>query len=231
MFGYLIWHGEGRPRAALERRVIGGAWFWVLEARGAQRRLGRRVQRGLQTMADHGVRRWVVDPGWPEIWREGLPEVDEQGLRCALLPQFLDYLSGHGLGSDGDTAEILAPWADRPVWEAARMLGRRYRYLRLRMEGASALLEDLWRRYGISAGGGGGPAALQICFGESDGQAPALLLGPGCGRKQRAEYALPETAADGLAPYPVTPQLVAALWECGVLKTGEIRLKSLDFHA
>ena len=37
--------------------------------------------------------------------------------------------------------------------------------------------------------------------------------------------------AEDLKPYAVTAQLVAALWECGAVKTEEIRVKSLDFHA
>ena len=231
MLGYLIWHGEGRPRAVLERRLIGGAWFLVLEAWGSQRRLSRRVKRGLQAMAEHGIRRWIMDPEWPKIWRDGLPQVDEQALRRALLPRLLDWLAEHeGLYLGGAAVELSAPWADQPVWEAARVISRRCRYLRLRMENADALRDDLWRRYGIAAGGEG-TAALQVCFGEPVGDAPALLLGPGCGQRQKAEYAVPETVAEKLATYPVTSQLVAALWECGVLKTGEIRPKSLDFHA
>lgn len=231
MLGYLIWHGEGRPRAILERRAIGGAFFWVLEAWGRERRLNRRIRRSLAELASRGVRCCVIPPEWPAAWREGLAEVDEQGLRQALFPHMLDRLAEQGrISLSGATVELSAPWADRPVWEAARVLSRRCRYLRLRMEGAEALRHDLWRRYGIAAGGEG-PAALQVCFGEPAGAAPALLLGPGCGLRQKAVYTLPEAVSAGVAPYPVTAELVAALWICGAVKTEEIRMQSLDFPA
>ena len=232
MFGYLIWRGEGRPRAVLEQRTIGGANFCVLEARGTGRRAARRVLRALGEMADWGVRRYVIEPEWPEAWGEDLAQVEEDTLRQALFSRLLDWLSAQGrLSLDGAAVELSAPWASRAVWEAARILSRRCRYLRLRMEGAEALREDLWRRYGIAAGGGEGPAALQVCFGVPAGDAPALLLGPGCGRAQRAEYTAAERVTAGLGPYPLTPQLLAALWQCGAVKTEEIRLSSLDFPA
>ena len=230
MLGYLIWHGAGRPRATPERRAIGGAPFLVLEARGGERRVRRRVRRAVAEMAADGVRRFVLDPTWPAAWREGLPQGEEQELRRALLPKLLDWLSEHEeLHLGGATVEISAPRADRPVWEAARLLSRRCRYLRLRMDGADELSRDLWRRYGISAGEGGGRAALEICFGQPAGDGPALLLGPGCGERQRADYLLPEPLAERVRPYSLTPQLTAALWMCGAVKTEEIRVNSLYF--
>lgn len=232
MLGYLIWHGEERPRVVLERRAIGGVRFCVLEVWGRERRVSRRVRCALGEMTDRGVRRCIIPSEWPAAWRGGLTELDEQGLRQALFPHMLDWLSEQGgLSLGGATVELSALWADRPVWEAARVLSRRCRYLRLRMDGADALREELWRRCGIAAGGGQSPPALQVCFGEPVGDAPALLLGSDCGLRQEAAYELPEAIATGLAPYPVTPQLVAALWTCGAVKTEEIRLKSLDFHA
>jgi hypothetical protein len=232
MLGYLIWRGAGRPRVVRERRAIGGVWFQVLEVRGRGRRIVRRVRRAVEEMRADGVRRCVAEPDWPAEWGEGLQPVGEERLRCAILPQLLDWLAEQkGLHLSGATVELTAPWADKPVREAARLLSRRCRYLRLDMDGADALREELWRRYGIAAGSAGSPASLQICFGEPTGDAPALLLGPGCGQLQRVEYTIPEALTEDLNPYPVTPQLVAALWECGAVKTEEIRLKSLDFHA
>ena len=231
MLGYVMWHEGGRPRVLVERRIIGGAAFCVLEAWGRQRRLSRRVHRALRELEMQGIRRYVVDPSWPDVWREGLAEVEEDGLRQALFPRLLDWLTQQGrLSLDGATVELSAHWADGAVWEAARILCRRCRYLRLRVEGSGPLREELWRRYGVAAGGER-PATLQVCFGEAAEGPPALLLGPGCGRRQKAVYALPEAIAAGLEDYPVTPQLAAALWMCGAVKTEEIRLQSLDFPA
>lgn len=232
MLGYLIWRGEGRPRVTLERRTVGGVWFQVLEARGGGRRIVRRVRRAVEEMRANGVRRCVAEPDWPAEWGEGLQPVGEERLRCAILPQLLDWLAEQkGISLCKAAVDLCAPWADGPVWEAARILSGRCRYLRLDMDGADALREELWRRYGIAAGSAGSPASLQICFGEPTGDAPALLLGPGCGQLQKADLAIPRALTEDLNPYPVTPQLVAALWECGAVKTEEIRLKSLDFHA
>ncbi len=230
MFGYLIWHGEGKTRAVLERRAIGGAWFLVLEVWGDQRRLSRRVRRGLRAMEDRGVRRWVMDPAWPEKWRTDVAEVDECALRRALLPRLLDCLIREGLQLDGAAVELTASRADEAVRHAAAVLSRRCRYLRLRMDGAAELEAELLRRYGI-ASGGAAPVALEICFDRPVSGAPVLLLGAGCGKAQKAVYAIPGRVTEGLRPYALTPQLVAALWECGAVKTGDIRLKSLDFHA
>ncbi len=232
MFGYLIWHGAGRPRVTLERRRIGGVYFQVLEAQGGQRRIRRRVRHAVGEMAARGVRRCVFDPSWPAAWRGDLGEIGEQDLRRALLPHTLDWLSEEkGLRLGGAAVELSAPWADRPVWEAACLLSRRCRYLRLSMDGANELRQELWRRYGISAGGGEGRAALTICFGDPVGDGPRLLLGPACGQQQPAVYQLPPALTADLAPYPVTTSLVAALWQGGGVKTGDIRVKSLDFHA
>lgn len=232
MLGYLVWHGEGRPRVKWERRSIGGATFCVMEVWGRERRVARRVHRALTELTERGVRRWIIPPGWPDVWRDDLREVEEDGLRQALFPQILDWLSAQGRLSLGRaTVELSAPWADGAVWEAARILSRRCRYLRLRVEGDAALRQDLWRRYGIAVVGEESPASLQVCFGQSAAGVPALLLGPGCGRRQRAEYDLPEAVSMAMGPYPLTPQMVAALWQCGAVKTEDVRLKSLDFPA
>ena len=232
MLGYLIWHGAGRPRVTWERRPIGGVTFCVLEAWGGERRINRRIRRTLGELTDRGVRRWIISPEWPDVWREGLVEVEEDGLRQALFPQMLDWLSAQGrLSLGGATVELSAPWADGAVWETARILGRRCRYLRLRVEGDAALRQDLWRRYGIAVVGEESPASLQVCFGRSAEGVPALFLGSGCGRRQRAEYDLPEAVSMAMGPYPLTSQLAAALWQCGAVKTEDVRLKSLDFPA
>ena len=69
MLGYLIWREEGRPAVLLGRRMIGGASFLVLEAKGRERLLRRRVDRAVAEMIRRGVRRWVVPENWPPAWR------------------------------------------------------------------------------------------------------------------------------------------------------------------
>lgn len=229
MLGYLIWQEEGRPAVTLERRTIGGAVFLVLDARGRERRLRRRIDRAVEEMARRGVRRWVVPENWPEAWRRSVAPVPVYPLRRALLSQMLDCLCARqSLDLRNETALLSAPRADEPVRRAAELLSRRCRYLVLQMEGAEGLYQDLWRRFGLSPGmGQGGKPRLQVSFGEPLEGIPALLLGPDCQQRQTVIYGL---TACPEAPFP-GEQTAAALWSAGALSPEEIRVRAVEFHA
>ena len=226
MFGYVRCRPDGRAGVTLERTCVGGADFFVLTAAGKSRRAGRRVRRAVEEMRSRGVRRWVAEPGWPEEWSAGLTPVGEQGLRRALLePVTAAVCRARGLELSGASVLLSAPRADADVLRAAALLAARCRRLRLDVPGGEELERWLLLRWGLSAGGTERPA-LQVCFGACLPGIPAVLLGPECERRQRLRYRLPRERERTLRPYALTPQLVAALWEAGVLPPEEIRVEA-----
>ena len=226
MFGYLTWVRSGRPGVALERLQLGGAPFLALEVRGESRRLRRRVLRAVAQMERVGVRRCVMPPDWPAAWRGGLRPVEETRLRQALLPQLLNcFCAQRGLVLEQATTMLCAPRPDSAVWAAAELLAQRSRHLILSVEGGEQLRRALWRDYGLSAGGG--EASMQVCFAAPLYGIPALLLGAEAQNRQPVCYDLTPPWEEQLQAYPVTPQLLAALWESGALPSSAVRIRSL----
>lgn len=228
MFGYLTWQEEGRPSVSLVQRQIGETAFLVLEAQGNPRRLRRRVRRAMEEMTRRGVRRCVVEESWPEVWRTQLALVEEYPLRRTLLPLLLERLCRQRRIALAEEAALLcAPGVDEAVWAAAQTLAQRSRYLVLAVDGGEALRQHLWRQYGLSPVITQRPA-LQVCFGEPMLPAPAILLGPSCQHHQRIIYRLSPTWQERLTPWPVSAQLVSALWESGTLPAKEIRVSAVE---
>ncbi|MBE6990321.1 MAG: hypothetical protein E7426_06220 [Ruminococcaceae bacterium] len=231
MYGYLIRGGEGRPEAELHPLHLGGVNFLALETRGSGRRLDRRVRRALLEMERRAIRRCVMPTDWPAAWRGRFHPVEERQLRQALLPQLLERFCAQRQICPGiSTALLSAPRADAAVWQAAELLSRRCRYVLLDVPEAEKLSSALRHRYGVAAGHGGFPA-LQVCFGNPAEGIPAVLLGPDCARRQTVCYELPPLRRAALDPYPVSPQLVAALWAAGALPTAEIGVHTLGSGA
>lgn len=232
MFGYFVWEPEGRPRILLRPAEIAGVTFLALEARGGEKRLGRRMDRALAAVERAGIRRCVMPENWPASWRRELLPVEEAGLRQAVFPRLLErFCRERRLEPDKSAAMLSAPFVSRAVWEAADLLARRSRYLILSVEGGGALSRELLRRYGVSPVTAGRRPAFQVCFGEPAAPVPALLLGSGCGRRQTVTYRLPARLEEALASRDVPAQLVAALWESGAVETREIGVVSLGFPA
>lgn len=221
MYGYIR---QGQ-RTVLTREVIGGVPFWVLTAgRGWQRLWVRSL---LRRLARHGVRTAVFEG---DTWqtaaaRYGIHPVPVGALRLAKLEELLDCLcpalSGKTVrlcvGKDGGTAR-----------QAAQVLAKRARYIELTPPGQTALAQWLLARYGVAAGSGGQQAAAVVWCGTADSvsEGPAIYLGADCAARQEVRY-----EAAGLAPWPVSEQLLAALLAADGWEASEIHVVSLASRA
>lgn len=221
MYGYIR---QGQ-RTVLMREVIGGVPFWVLTAgRGWQRLWVRSL---LRRLARHGVRTAVFeDDTWQTAAaRYGIHPVPVGALRLAKLEELLNCLcpalSGKTVrlcvGKDGGTAR-----------QAAQVLAKRARYIELTPPGQTALAQWLLARYGVAAGSGGQQAAAVVWCGTADSvsEGPAIYLGADCAARQEVRY-----EAAGLAPWPVSEQLLAALLAADGWEASEIHVVSLVSRA
>lgn len=221
MYGYIR---QGQ-RTVLTREVIGGVPFWVLTTGRGWQRL--RVRSLLCRLARHGVRTAVFeDDTWQTAAaRYGIHPVPVGALRLAKLEELLDCLcpalSGKTVrlcvGKDGGTAR-----------QAAQVLAKRARYIELTPPGQTALAQWLLARYGVAAGSGGQQAAAVVWCGTADSvsEGPAIYLGADCAARQEVRY-----EAAGLAPWPVSEQLLAALLAADGWETSEIHVVSVVSRA
>lgn len=221
MYGYIR---QGQ-RTVLTREVIGGVPFWVLTAGRGWQRL--RVRSLLCRLARHGVRTAVFeDDTWQTAAaRYGIHPVPVGALRLAKLEELLDCLcpalSGKTVrlcvGKDGGTAR-----------QAAQVLAKRARYIELTPPGQTALAQWLLARYGVAAGSGGQQAAAVVWCGTADSvsKGPAIYLGADCAVRQEVRY-----EAAGLAPWPVSEQLLAALLAADGWEASEIHVVSVVSRA
>ena len=221
MYGYIR---QGQ-RTVLTREVIGGVPFWELTAgRGWQRLWVRSL---LRRLARHGVRTAVFEG---DTWQTAAARYDIHpvpvgALRLAKLEELLDCLcpalSGKTVrlcvGKDGGTAR-----------QAAQVLAKRARYIELTPPGQTALAQWLLARYGVAAGSGGQQAAAVVWCGTADSvsEGPAIYLGADCAARQEVRY-----EAAGLAPWPVSEQLLAALLAADGWEASEIHVVSVVSRA
>lgn len=221
MYGYIR---QGQ-RTVLTREVIGGVPFWVLTAGRGWQRL--RVRSLLRRLARHGVRTAVFEG---DTWQTAAARYDIHpvpvgALRLAKLEELLDCLcpalSGKTVrlcvGKDGGTAR-----------QAAQVLAKRARYIELTPPGQTALAQWLLARYGVAAGSGGQQAAAVVWCGTADSvsEGPAIYLGADCAARQEVRY-----EAAGLAPWPVSEQLLAALLAADGWEASEIHVISVVSRA
>lgn len=221
MYGYIR---QGQ-RTALTREVIGGVPFWVLTTGRGWQRL--RVRSLLRRLARHGVRTAVFEG---DTWqtaaaRYGIRPVPVGALRLAKLEELLDCvcpaLSGKtvrlAVGENGGTAR-----------QAAQVLAKRARYIELTPPGQAALAQWLLARYGVAVGCGGQPPAATVWCGTADSasEGPAIYLGADCAARQEVRY-----EAAGLAPWPVSEQLLAALLAADGWEASEIHVVSVVSRA
>ena len=220
MYGYVIWGDY----PVLTRQQVAGVWFTVavVPQKGFLARYRRR--RVLHMLHRWGVTRCVLPS---EITEEaagfGLLPVAVHELRRAMLPQLLEM--------QGDlrhsTALLRAGHVSPAVYDAALVLARRVRYLSLDTGGGTeTLARELRTRLGLCVGGVGRPAVTVSFGGAPSGS--TICLGEDCRRYQRLEYSLTE---EKLGTWPLSEQLLAALFEAGGIKKEEIRVKTIVTNA
>lgn len=221
MYGYIR---QGQ-RTVLTREVIGGVPFWVLTAGRGWQRL--RVRSLLRRLARHGVRTAVFEG---DTWqtaaaRYGIHPVSVGALRLAKLEELLDCLCP---ALSGKTVRLAVGENGGTARQAAQVLAKRARYIELTPPGQTALAQWLLARYGVAAGSGGQQAAAVVWCGTADSvsEGPAIYLGADCAARQEVRY----TAA-GLAPWPVSEQLLAALLAADGWETSEIHVVSVVSRA
>lgn len=221
MYGYIR---QGQ-RTALTREAIGGVPFWVLTTGRGWQRL--RVRSMLRRLARHGVRTAVFEG---DTWqtaaaRYGIRPVPVGALRLAKLEELLDCLCP---ALSGKTVRLCVGEDGGPARQAAQVLAKRARYIELTPPGQTALAQWLLARYGVAAGSGGQQAAAVVWCGTADSvsEGPAIYLGADCAARQEVRY-----EAAGLAPWPVSEQLLAALLAADGWEASEIHVVSVVSRA
>lgn len=221
MYGYIR---QGQ-RTVLTREVIGGVPFRVLTAGRGWQRL--RVRSLLRRLARHGVRTAVFeDDTWQTAAaRYGIHPVPVGPLRLAKLEELLDCLCP---ALSGKTVQLCVGKDGGAARQAAQVLAKRARYIELTPPGQTALAQWLLARYGVAAGSGGQQAAAVVWCGTADSvsEGPAIYLGADCAARQEVRY-----EAAGLAPWPVSEQLLAALLAADGWEASEIHVVSLVSRA
>ena len=221
MYGYIR---QGQ-RTVLTREVIGGVPFWVLTTGRGWQRL--RVRSLLRRLARHGVRIAVFEG---DTWqtaaaRYGIRPVPVGALRLAKLEELLDCLCP---ALSGKTVRLAVGENGGTARQAAQVLAKRARYIELTPPGQTALAQWLLARYGVAVGSGGQQAAAVVWCGTADSasEGPAIYLGADCAARQEVRY-----EAAGLAPWPVSEQLLAALLAADGWEASEIRVVSVVSRA
>lgn len=167
----------------------------------------RRAAAYLRHLYASGIRRGVFEGERMAAMaaRYGIDPIPVLPLRLALLDRLLDALCIDGLpaaavylrcGRGGETA----------ARQAAAVLARRVRYIRLDEGDPAGLTDLLLRRWGISPGDGGLTPALTVCTGHdaSAVTGPVLYLTDDCARVQSVTYGSPSL------PEPLLAALTAA---------------------
>lgn len=221
MYGYIR---QGQ-RTVLTREAIGGVPFWVLTTGRGWQRL--RVRSLLRRLARHGVRTAVFEG---DTWqtaaaRYGIRPVPVGALRLAKLEDLLDCLCP---ALSGKTVRLAVGENGGTARQAAQVLAKRARYIELTPPGQTALAQWLLARYGVAAGSGGQQAAAVVWCGTADSvsEGPAIYLGADCAVRQEVRY-----EAAGLAPWPVSEQLLAALLAADGWEASEIHVVSVVSRA
>lgn len=222
MYGYIR---QGRW-TALTRELIGGVPFQVLTVgTGPLRRV--RARRLLRRLARQGVSAAVFEDGawWEAAARYGIRPVPVGPLRLAKLGELLDAVCP---ALSGKTARLCTGEDGSTARRAARVLVKRARYVAAEPPGQAALEQWLLARYGVAAGCSGQTPAVTVWCGtageERDGA--AVYLGEDCTARQEVRY-----AAAGLGPWPVSEQLLAALFAAGRWEPSQIHVVSVTSRA
>lgn len=167
----------------------------------------RRAAAYLRHLYASGIRRGVFEDERMAAMaaRYGIDPVPVLPLRLALLDRLLDALCIDGLSAAAVYLRC-GRGGEAAARQAAAVLARRVRYIRLDEGDPAGLTELLLRRWGISPGDGGLTPALTVCTGHdaSAVTGPVLYLTDDCARVQSVTYGSPSL------PEPLLAALTAA---------------------
>lgn len=177
--------------------------------RWRRRRCFRRLRR-------RGVRLAIVPPEWQsEAAGWGIRAVAPWPMRQMALLRDLASRRGR-------LAALRAPHPSPAAAEAAAILCRGFRYVRLSVPGGEALSHALLRQFGVGGAPPGEPE-LTVSFGGAPERAGELCLGEDCARYQQAVYA----PVAGLSPLPQWEAVLYVLWQAGAVQGEEITVKNI----
>lgn len=234
MVGYVEW-GVEKTMACGEAMVCG--------LRVVRLRLGResrfRAVRGARALQRQDVERAIFPEGFPygaAFEKRGIRAVDVLPLRRQLAAQAVArVMEEMGLGSAGAVIAVTGSYLSSGVERTVTELCLRNRYVMLAVPGgAEGLCRRLQREYGVSvlqhpSDEQLGRADILVRF-DGGKEAPARrVIDLAGGSRERWELGLPEQLKipDGCC----REQLAAALAAAGVLRPGQIEVKSLYSNA
>ncbi len=221
MWGYVIWSDKLRQSSCRVEK-IGKTSLFVLETGRSQRSARRKIR----TMYRQGIRRAAVVKNCP--WRgmlrdEGILPISVTPLRHALGENIMEcWCRENGISLQGKTVQLSAQRCDEVTVRMAQFLAKQARYVSLSVEYGQQRLEKLlWESMGVPVGGsdpivqvllGGtktkGITTLELC----DSNNTEIIY-------ELTQHRLPQSI-------PLTEELVAVLWDCGLNKE-EIHVKSV----
>ena len=239
MLGYIAW-GDGPRRPVLgERRLAGGRFMGLtmgasIRPRGplARARAGRAARR----LWEAGVRCAVFPVDFPYtalFLRQGIAPVETVPLRRALAaPLTRRRLEGLSRRPTEAVVGLCGDRMSRELWDGARALALRYRYVLLDAPGGEELARELRREYGISLLLRPSPDQLEradalLLFSprkDLTGENPVFytLYPGGEGGRGRLPLVLPSALADQTEPNCDREQLAAALYAQGAVTAEDL---------
>ena len=239
MLGYII-YGDGPKRPELGERRLLGVPFLTLSMGQPPRPHGplarRRALLAARQMRERGVRSAVFPVDFPYtalFLRQGVAPVETVPLRRALAaPLTRRRLEGLGRRPTEAVVGLCGDRMSRELWDGARALALRYRYVLLDAPGGEDLARELRREYGISLLLRPSPDQLEradalLLFSprkDLAGENPVFytLYPGGEGGRGRLPLVLPLALADQTEPNCDREQLAAALYAQGAVTAEDL---------
>jgi len=211
MLGWIRWSAGRKVR--LEQERILGLSLLVLYLPEQMRGQERRVRRGACLLVEHRVTRVLTPPRfawWPILMLAGLRPVETQALRCRLAPAWVTAsMAAAGIQSEQTVLRLRGQRETPDMALTAHQLCPMVRSLIIDVPGGGGLAARLRKEYGLPIlPAGSVQANLTLSFDSG----PVL---------EGASFAL---EGKELPPDCEFLPLLSALWECGRVKTEDIKI-------
>lgn len=211
MLGWIRW-SKGR-KIRFEQELILGLPLLALYLPERMRGQERRVRKGARLLIEHRVTRVLTPPEfawWPILMQAGLRPVETQALRCRLAPAWVKAsMAAVGIQSEQSVLRLSGSRETPDMVLAAHQLCPMVRNLIIDVPGGESLAARLQKEYGLPIlPARSAQANLTLCFDSG----PAL---------KGATYVL---VGEELPVDCEFLPLLSALWECGRVKTEDIKI-------